>query len=126
MRIVVTQAKNYGATKSYMKKLESGLPSEDTLNIVANNTINKLKAASPNEEISKGWSYEIIRDKKHISLYFNNSAISKNGENLAILIDNGHATKDGFWIAGTHFTKEPLEDAYKEIFEKTREELRKL
>lgn len=126
MKFKVVNGKNLGSTKKFLNDVSNGIPSDEVLETVAKDTIKKLKNASPNENIAEAWSYKIEHDRKRISLYFNNSCLSDNGENIVVLIDNGHVSSTGSWISGTHFTKECFDDAYNEIFEKTREELRKL
>lgn len=126
MKIKVVSGERLGSTEKFLNEIKNGIPTDDVLKEVAENTIQKLKHVSPNEEIANSWKYEIERDKKHIALYFNNYYLSENGDNIVVLIDNGHMSKDGSWISGTHFTKQCFDDAYEEIFEKTREELRKL
>lgn len=126
MKFRVKEGNRLGSTEKFLNELENNVPSEKVLKHVADDTIERLKAASPTPEIANSWNYEIEKHKNHTTIYFNNSAMSNNGENLAILIDNGHATINGNWVSGTHFTKEPLEKAYEQILEETMEELHKL
>lgn len=126
MKFRVKEGSRLGSTEKFLNELENNVPSEKVLKHVADDTIEKLKRASPNADIANSWSYDIEKHKNHTTIYFNNSSMSNNGENLVILIDNGHATIDGNWVSGTHFTKQPLDEAYKQILEETMEELHKL
>lgn len=125
MNIKLTSKGNFNKTKSFLKNI-SYVPSFDTLYKVAEETITKLKNASPTDELKNGWSYEIERNKKHTALYFNNSVLTKNGENLAIIIDNGHVSKTGKWVPGFNYIEPIVDEAYKDIIKYTKEEINKL
>lgn len=126
MNIKLIGGKRLGSTETFLKNIQNGIPLEKTLENVAEKTIKKLKVISPTKEISDGWDYEIEKHKNHITIYFNNNALSKNGENIVVLINNGYATKDGRWISGNNFIDYEIDKAYKEILEETMEELNRL
>lgn len=85
---------------------------------IADDSINDFILASPTSEISEGWSYDIISDKKKVSLFFNNSA-NQNGENIAIIIDLGHGTIDGNWVPGKNYLSEPIKKTYEKLLDVT-------
>lgn len=74
----------------------------------------ELKARTPVDTglTRDSWNYHIDygRYGAHLSWYNDNYA--GNGERytvpVAVLIDNGHATKDGRWAPGLHYIEEAL------------------
>lgn len=124
MSITVKQKGNFNKTKAYFAKALTVYDPKRLIKI-AEETVIELKKASPYESIANGWSYELKFSKKVITLTFNNSEI-QNGVNLAILTNNGYATKEGKWVAGKHYIEQPIKDAYEKILKETWEELKSL
>jgi len=96
----------------------------EKLKKIADKSLHDFVVASPTTEIAVGWSYEIVSDFNKLSLIFNNSA-NQNGENIAIIIDVGHGTKDGHWVSGKHYLDKPIQKTYERIINETWEALRK-
>lgn len=90
---------------------------------IAEESLQKFIDASPNEEIAKHWSYEIISKKSKVSLFFNNSYV-RDGVNIAIVIDVGHSTSNGYWVSGKDYLKKPTLETYNQIINETWEELK--
>lgn len=94
--------------------------------------------ASPNEDIASNWSYTITREKDKTIITINNSAdiignfhynnkgktdaVDRNGVNIAIIVDRGHATGDGRWIEGKHYLEAATNNACEAITTFLREE----
>lgn len=86
---------------------------EKELNEIAAYTVEMLKIATPKKTglTAACWSYEVKRNKdKSFTVFFNNSNI-QNGENVAILLDSGHASRMGHYTSGQHFI-DPIIDEY--------------
>lgn len=77
--------------------------------------IKALKLATPKDTglTSESWSYEITRKSGLITISFLNSNINK-GVPIAIILQFGHATKNGGWVEGIDY----INPAIKPIFEK--------
>lgn len=58
------------------------------------------------------WQYVIEHDNSSVSIRFLNSNI-QNGQNIAIILDIGHGTRGGGWVAGRHY----IEPAIRPIFD---------
>ena len=123
MSITVKQKGNFNKTKAFFAKALT-IYDPKRLTKIADDTVIELKKVSPYESIAKGWSYELRFSKDSITLTFNNSEI-QNGVNLAILTNDGYATKEGKWVSGKHYIEEPIQNAYKKILKETWEELKK-
>ena len=95
---------------------------------IAEKALEKLKDATPKDSnlTANSWGYEIIQNgSKGISLYFTNSNV-KNGVNIAIILDAGHATVDGRWIEGKKYLDKVTKEIYDDIMQETWEELKNL
>lgn len=77
--------------------------------------IKALKLATPKDTglTSESWSYEITRKSGLITISFLNSNINE-GVPIAIILQFGHATKNGGWVEGIDY----INPAIKPIFEK--------
>ena len=75
-----------------------------------------LKEATPKNtgKTSNSWTYTIEHTKNSIILSFHNSNI-QNGENIAILLEYGHATKHGGWIEGIEYIEPSIQPLFKKI-----------
>lgn len=98
------------------------------LKSIAEKALEKLKDATPKDSnlTANSWGYEIIQNgSKGVSLYFTNSNV-KNGVNIAIILDAGHATADGGWIEGKKYLDKVTKEIYDDIMQETWEELKNL
>lgn len=82
--------------------------------------VEALREATPKRtgKTSESWYYKIKRGSKAVSIEWCNSN-SNNGENIAVLIQYGHATKQGAYVRGRDY----INPAMKEVFEKIASEL---
>ena len=74
-----------------------------------------LESATPNDtgKTASSWYYEISRKDGVIRLDFCNSNVV-NGVPIAIVLQYGHATRDGGWVEGEDY----INPAIKPIFDK--------
>jgi len=94
---------------------------------IAEKAVQKFAAATPKKSnlTADSWGYEIIQNGKGFSLIFTNSNV-KNGVNIALVIDSGHATPEGKWIRGEKYLDKTTEEIYNDILNETWEELKNL
>ena len=86
--------------------------------------VSALRAATPTDtgETADAWDYEIVQNGSTISLYFTNDKMAM-GIPIVILLQYGHATKNGGWVEGIDFINPALKplfdkiakDAWKEV-----------
>ncbi len=88
--------------------------------------IERLKEETPVKTglTRDSWEYTIERDSKGVIVNINNTNI-QNGINIAVLLDMGHATKDGHYISGLHFINPIINYTFREIIDNTWKELNK-
>ena len=74
-----------------------------------------LASATPKDSggTADSWDYEITHDGKETTIAFTNSNIS-NGVNIAIILQYGHGTKGGGYVAGRDY----INPAIQPIFDK--------
>lgn len=62
---------------------------------------------------ASSWSYEIIQDdnKKEITIFWNNSNINKY-VNIALILQYGHATRNGGWVEGIDYINPALQPIF--------------
>lgn len=77
--------------------------------------IDALQAATPKDSglAASSWVYTIERTKNGSSIVWSNTDI-EGGCNVAILLQYGHATKNGGWVKGIDY----INPALRPIFEK--------
>lgn len=88
----------------------------DILNKYGAEGVRALSANTPIDtgETASSWSYEIIKSKKKIILAFNNDHIEK-GVPIAIILQYGHATRNGGWVEGIDYINPAIQPIFKKI-----------
>ena len=71
------------------------------------------------------WYYEIKRDKNTVTLSFLNSNI-QNGQNIAIILDVGHGTKNGGWVEGRNYIEPAIRPIFDELAAQSWQEIKSL
>lgn len=88
------------------------------LNYYGSLGVQRLSEYTPKDTglASQSWYYTIERDKGVIKLIFSNSDI-EGGCNVAILLQYGHATKNGGWVEGIDYVNPALAPIFNEMAE---------
>ena len=60
------------------------------------------------------WSYEIVKAPGKVSIFWINSNI-QDGSNIAVILDYGHATKNGGYVKGRHFISPAIQPVFDKI-----------
>ena len=81
--------------------------------------VEALSAATPVDSglTAASWSYEIQNDGDRATVSFNNSNINQ-GVNIALILQYGHGTGTGGWVAGRDY----INPAIQPVFDKLAEE----
>lgn len=83
-----------------------------------------LSLASPVDTglMASSWRYEVTQSGSTLSLTFHNDDI-ENGCNVAILVQYGHAAKNGYYIQGRDFINPALQPIFDDLAEKAWKEV---
>lgn len=121
MIISFKQKGNFSNLTKYLNNSRS-TPSDAILNKYGEKGVTALAAATPVDtgKTASSWKYRIVHGRNGTRLEFTNSNI-QNGVPIAILIQYGHATKNGGWVEGRDYINPVIE----KIFEELMNELRK-
>lgn len=91
------------------------------LNEYGKKGVSALIAYTPKDsgETANSWTYSITKKNGSLLLSWNNSVLTDEGTPIAILIQYGHATKNGGFLIGQDF----INPALKPVFEQMTNEL---
>lgn len=86
-----------------------------------------LKAATPVNTglTSNSWYYKIVKTKGSTTITFNNSNI-QNGVPIAIILQYGHATRNGGWVEGRDYINPAIQPIFDELAKKAWREVSRL
>lgn len=75
-----------------------------------------LSASTPREtgETATSWGYEIRRSKSRVTLAFYNTHVEK-GVEIAVILQYGHATKNGGWVEGIDYINPVIQPLFTQI-----------
>src|SRR6056297_1918661 len=94
---------NFNKTKKFLNRLKKGDYIKN-LERYAMEGVTALSQATPKDtaETANAWDYEIVTEKGVTSLYWTNSNV-EDGVPIVILLQYGHATKNGGYVKGYDF-----------------------
>lgn len=112
--IHITQKGDFKKTEKLLKA-SIGKDYKSILRQYAEEGVRALSAATPKDtgKTANSWSYSIEQTKNSISIVWNNSNIN-DGVNVAIILQYGHASKDGSYVQGIDY----INPALKPVFDK--------
>lgn len=86
-----------------------------------------LASATPVDsgETANSWRYEIKQENGLVAITFYNSNI-QNGVPIAILLQYGHATRNGGWVEGRDYINPAIQPVFDKLAEKAWREVTKL
>lgn len=76
-----------------------------------------LKHATPKNTglTADSWSYEIAEERNRLALYWKNDNRSDGGALVAILLQYGHATRNGGWVEGVDYVNPTLRPLFQRM-----------
>lgn len=115
MGVYFTQKGNFNKTERFFNKLLN----REYLNVIdtyAQQGIAALRSATPKDsgKTADSWTYEIRQGIGHTSLVFLNTNENK-GQNIAILLQYGHGTRNGGYVEGIDYINPALEPIFQKI-----------
>ncbi len=78
--------------------------------------VDALASATPKDsgKTASSWNYEIIHNGKETSIAFVNSNVNK-GVNIAIILQYGHGTRGGGYVAGRDYINPAIQPIFDKI-----------
>ena len=80
--------------------------------------VDALASATPVDTglTSRSWYYEIKKSKGNVTISFGNTNI-QNGVPIAIILQYGHATRNGGWVQGIDYINPAIQPIFNKITE---------
>lgn len=109
MGISLSSSNSGDDTESWLKKMTQGPSMFDSLERFGQAGVAALRAATPEDtgETANAWFYEIIQDGKSWSIVWGNNHV-EDGRQIAVLIQYGHGTGTGGYVAPTDYINPAL------------------
>lgn len=97
------------------------------LNNYGKKGVEALSAATPVDTglTASSWYYKIERTATHAKIIYCNSNIN-NGVPIAIILQTGHATRNGGWVEGRDYINPAIQPVFDEIAKDVWKEVTKL
>ena len=116
--IHVRQKGDFSKTLNYLGKIKKNIKPGD-LDRYGREGVAALASATPTETglTASSWYYEIVKENGSVRIDFKNSNI-QNGVPIAIILQYGHGTGTGGWVAGRDY----INPAIQPIFDKLADE----
>lgn len=115
MGVYFTHKGNFNRVEKWLNSLLN-LDYLNMLSTYGQRGVEALRAATPIETglAASSWRYEIGHNGQCTTLTWINDDI-EGGYSVVILVDRGHATKDGGWVPGQHFIEAALDPIIQEL-----------
>jgi hypothetical protein len=126
MSISFTQKGSFKNTERYLSKL-SRLQAFQVLSKYGERGVNALSNATPVDsgETAGAWSYTITQRKGYFSIRWHNSHVVE-GRPIAILIQYGHGTGTGGYVAGRDYIMPAIRPIFDEMANEAWKEVTKV
>lgn len=123
--IVVKQKGDFNNFYSWCEKAKE-IINLGKLNEYGRRGVEALASATPKDSgnTASSWEYEITRTQNSVSLSFYNTN-ENNGVPIAIILQYGHATKNGSWVEGIDYINPAIQPVLNEIAEELWREVSK-
>lgn len=82
----------------------------------AEDGIKALSSATPvrTGKTAASWSWEIVKEKDAVSIFWTNSNLEQNVP-IAVILDYGHGTSNGGYVQGRHYIAPAIRPVFDEI-----------
>ena len=110
--IRVTMHGNFTKTNSFFQRILEKIK-VSSLDEWGRRGVEALSSATPVDtgKTADSWYYEIVRDKEGVKVQWMNSNVN-NGVNIALIIQYGHAARNGVFIEGRDYINPALEPIF--------------
>ena len=116
---------NFSKLNTYLEKIKESIKIGN-LDKYGRDGVAALSSATPKEtgKTASSWYYEIKRENGSVSINFNNTNINK-GVPIAIILQMGHATRNGGWVESIDYINPALNPIFEQLANEAWEEVTK-
>ena len=114
---------DFSKVTRYLEKAKKGI-NISGLKKYAQEGVDALEANTPKDTglTSKSWYYEIEKEDGLVRISFCNTNI-QNGVPIAIILQYGHATRNGGWVEGVDYINPSIQPIFNKLAEKAWKEV---
>lgn len=125
--ITITSKGNFEKGTAYFKKLSNITAKSGILEKYGRLGVEALSSATPVDSgtTASSWSYEVSSTSSGGSITFLNSHVNK-GVNIAIILQEGHGTGTGGWVAGRDYINPAIQPVFDKLADDLWKEVTKL
>ena len=125
--ITISQKGDFSKLSNYFERLKE-VVKLGILDKYGRAGVEALSAATPTltGETADSWGYKIERTDNTVSIIFTNSNVTTDGTPIAILLQYGHATRNGGYVEGMDYINPAIVPIFEEIAETAWMEVRGL
>lgn len=120
------QRGDFKTLNGYLERFREGLKL-GILDRYGNEGVQALAEATPKDTglTASSWKYKISRGNGSVALTFENTNI-QNGVPIAIILQYGHATRNGGYVAGIDYINPALRPIFERLAEEAWEEVKRV
>lgn len=109
---------------NYLERLKENI-NIGTLDKYGKRGVEALASATPRDTglTAASWQYSIIRERGKATLSFHNTNF-QNGIPIAIILQYGHATRNGGWVQGIDYINPAIRPIFEELANQAWEEMK--
>lgn len=106
---------DFSITTKFLERIKKDVVSID-LDKYGRAGVEALAAATPIDsgKTASSWKYEIIKNKNSIVIRYYNTNI-QNGIPIAVILQYGHATRNGGWVEGIDYINPAIQPIFDSI-----------
>jgi len=125
MKITFKQKGDYSKATKYLKRIRNFTDNID-FHKYGRAGVEALSEATPVDTglTASSWYYKITKTDKAVTIAFCNSN-RQNGVPIAIVLQYGHATRNGGWVEGRDYINPAIRSTFDDITNKAWEEVKR-
>lgn len=115
--ITIRQEGDFSKLTNFFERCK-GWINRSNLDTYGRRGVEALASATPRDtgETAASWTYEIVRNGNNsATIAFKNTKLTNMGTPVAILIQYGHATKNGAWVEGIDYINPALKPVFDDM-----------
>lgn len=119
----VTQKGNFQKTNRFLHRM-IGLHFTKKLKMYGERGVDALRAVTPRNsgKTAESWSYEIVEEPGRTSIFWKNANVV-DGVNIAVILQYGHATRNGGFVEGIDYINPAIRPIFEEMAKKAWKEV---